>query len=72
MKQKETKWKIYKWTVSTVCAALLKDGLIGCKNAVLRKLLLKTFTINCLAYEEKTRRSYDDNLCLFRALALNF
>ena len=44
---------------------------MGCKNAVLPKLLLKNHTINCLRYEENTRQPYNDNLCLFHALALH-
>ena len=34
--------------------------------------LLKNCTINCLTFEEITRQLYNDNLCLFRALALHF
>ena len=54
----------------TVFAALLKDVPVGCKNAILPEPLLKNRTVNCLAYEENTRQPYNDNLCLFRALAL--
>ena len=55
----------------TVFAALLKDVPMGCKNAVLPEPLLRNGTINCLTYEENTRQPYNDNLCLFRALALH-
>ena len=44
---------------------------MGCKNAVLPKPLLKNHTINNLTFEENTRQPYNDNLCLFRALALH-
>ena len=44
---------------------------MGCKIAVLPEPLLKNHTINCLTYEENTRQPYNDNLCLFRALALH-
>ena len=44
---------------------------MGCKNAVLLEPLLKNCTINCLTFEENTRQPYNDNLCLFRALALH-
>ena len=54
-----------------VFAALLKEVPMGCKNALLSEPLLKKHTINCLTYEEKTRQPYNDNLCLFRALALH-
>ena len=66
-----TKWRFYKLTNLTVFAALLKDVLMGCKNAVLPEPLLKNRTINCLTYEENTRQPYNDNLCLFCALALH-
>ena len=55
----------------TVFAALLKKVPIGCKNAVLPEPLLKNQTINCLTFEESSRQPYNDNLCLFRALALH-
>ena len=66
-----TKWRFYKLTNLTVFAALLKDVPMACKNAVLPKLLLRNGKINCLTFEENTRQPYDDNLCLFRALALH-
>ena len=67
-----TKWRFYKLTNLTVFAALLKDVRMGCKNAVIPELLLKIHTINCLTFEEYTRQPYNDNLCIFRALALHF
>ena len=66
-----TKWRFYKLTNLTVFAALLKDVPMGCKYAVSPESLLKNFTINCLTFEENTRQPYNDNLCLFRALALD-
>ena len=45
---------------------------MGCKNAVLPKLLFKKHTINCLTYEENTRQPCNNSLCLFRVLALHF
>ena len=66
-----TEWRFYKLTNLTVFAALLKDVPMGCKNAVLPKPLLKNHTINCLTFEENTRQPYNNNLCLFRALALH-
>ena len=64
-----TKWRFYKLTNLTVFAALLKDVPMGSKNAVLPEPLLRNGRINCLTYEENTRQPYNDNLCLFRALA---
>ena len=66
-----TKWRFYKLTNLTVSAALLKDVPMGCKNAVFPEHLLRSGTINCLTFEENTRQPYNDNLCLFRALALH-
>ena len=44
---------------------------MGCKDAVLPKSLLRNRSINCLTYEQNTKKPYKDNLCLFRALALH-
>ena len=65
-----TKWKFFKMTNLTVFAALLKDVPMGCKDTVLLEPLLKNHNVNCLTFERNTRQPYDDNLCLFRALAL--
>ena len=67
----DTKWRSYKLTNLTVFAALLKDVPMGCKNAVLPELLFRNGTINCLTFEESTIQPYNDNLCLFRELALH-
>ena len=66
-----TKWRFYKLTNLTVFATLLKDLPMGCKKAVLPEPLFKDHTINCLMFEESTRRPDNDNLCLFHALALH-
>ena len=44
---------------------------MGCKDAVLLEFLLKNQTVNCLTYEQNTKKPYKNNLCLFRALALH-
>ena len=44
---------------------------MGCKDEVLPESLLKKQTVNCLTFEKNTRKPYNDNLCLFRALALH-
>ena len=64
-------WRLYKLTNLTVVAALLKGVPMGCQDAVLPGTLLRNGTINCLTFEENTRQPYNDNLCLFRALALH-
>ena len=42
-----------------------------CKNAILPESLLKNHIVNCLFFEKNTRKPYNDNLCLFRAVALH-
>ena len=65
-----TKWKFYKLTNLTTFALLLKDVPMGCKDTLLPEPLLKNHNANCLTYEKNTLQPYNDNLCLFRALAL--
>ena len=66
-----TKWRFFKLTNLTIFAALLRDIPMGCKVAVPLESLLENHTVNCLTYEQNTKKPYKDNLCLFRALALN-
>ena len=66
-----TKWRFYKSRNLTKFAALLKGIPMGCKDAVLPQSLLKDHGVNCLNFEKNTRKPYNDNLCLFRALALH-
>ena len=65
------KWKFYKLTNLTVFAALLKDIPMGYKESVLPETLLKNQNVNCLTFEKNRRKPYNDNLCLFRAVALH-
>ena len=44
---------------------------MACKDTVLPEPLLKNHNVNCLTFERNTRQPYNDNLCLFRALALH-
>ena len=67
-----TKWKFYKPTNITIFAASLKGVPMGCKDTVLLEPLLKNHNVNCLTFERNRRQPYNDNLCLFRALALHF
>ena len=66
-----TKWRFFKLPNLTIFAALLKDIQMRCKDAVLPESLLKIHTVNCLTFEKNTKNPYNDNLCLFRALALH-
>ena len=66
-----TKLRFYNVRNLTVFAALLRNVPMGCKDAVLPEPLPKNHIINCLTFEENTGQPYNDNLCLFRALALH-
>ena len=66
-----TKRRFFKLTTFTIFAVLLRDIPMGCKDAILPESLLKNDTVNCLTFEKNTRKPYNDNLCLFRALALH-
>ena len=66
-----TKWNFYKLTHLTTFASLLKDVPMGCKDTVLPESLLRYCNVNCLTFERNTKQPYNDNLCLFRALALH-
>ena len=70
-KRSNTKWRFFKLTNLTIFAALLREIPMGCKDAVLPEPLLKNHTVNCLTYEQNTKKPYKDNLYLFRALALH-
>ena len=45
---------------------------MGCKNTVLTEPLLRNCNVSCLTFERNTSQPYNDNLCLFRALALQW
>ena len=70
-KRSNTKWRFFKLTNLTIFVALLRDIPMGCKDAVLPESFLKNHTVNCLTFDKNTRKLYNDNLCLFRALALH-
>ena len=44
---------------------------MGCKDYVLPEPLLKNQNVNCQIFEKNTREPYNDNLCLFTAVALH-
>ena len=66
-----TKWKIYKLTIFTCFASLLKSVPMGCKETVLPELFFKNHNVNCHTFERNMRRPYNHNRCLFRELALH-
>ena len=66
-----TKWKFYKHTNLTIFPPLFKDVPTGCKDTVFPEPLLRNCNVNCVTFGRNTRQPYNDNLCLFRALALH-
>ena len=66
-----TKWRFFNLANLTIFAALLGDIPMGCKDAVPLESLFRNRSINCLTYEQNTKKPYNDNLCLLRALALH-
>ena len=44
---------------------------MGCKDTVLLEPPLRNCNVNCFTFERNTSQPYNDNLCLFRALALH-
>ena len=66
-----TMWKFYKLTTLTIFASLFKVAPMGCKDTILPELLLENHNVNYLTFERITRQPYNDNLCLFRQLALH-
>ena len=57
---------------ATIFAALLKEVPMGCKDILLPDALLENLSVKCLTIGETSRKPYNDNLWLFRALALHF
>ena len=66
-----TKWRFFILTNLTIFAALLRDKPMVSKDAVLPESFLKNHTVNCPTFEKITRKHYNDNRCLVRALALH-
>ena len=71
--ERKTNGRLYKLTIVTVFAALVREVPMGYKNAVLLELFAKkkNKTVNYLTYKENTREPYNDNFCPFRALTLH-
>ena len=52
-----TKWRFFQLTNLTIFAALLRDIPLGCKDAVLPESLLRNPSVNCLTYEQNTKKN---------------
>ena len=70
-KRTNTKWKFYQLTNLTFFPSLIKDVPMGCKDTVLPEPFLKNHYVTCFTFERNTIQPYNENLCLFRALALH-
>ena len=64
-----TKWKLLFTKNVTFFAALLKSGLVGCKDILLPPNLVKRSDVNYLTYKSNKER-YNGNLCLLRAVCM--
>ena len=68
--RQNSKWRFTVITNATVFAALLTNTPMGCTDSPLPEPLLRNPEVNCLlsnGYDEP----YNDNLCLFRAIAIH-
>ena len=52
-----TKWTFFKLADLTIFAALLRDIPMACKDAVLPESLSRNLSINCLTYEQNTKKN---------------
>ena len=66
-----TKWNFSKFLNVIFFTDLLREVPMGCTDAVLPEPITKNHTVNCLTYEEITRKPFSDNLRLFRVLNLH-
>ena len=68
--RQNSKWRFTVITNITVFAALLKKIPMGCTDSPLPEQLLKNPEVNCLLSNGHDD-SYNDDLCLFRAIAIH-
>ena len=69
--RQNTKWRSKLITNVTIFAALLKKVPMGCPDSMIPEPLLRNNHVNCLVSDRDTKQPYNDNLCLFRALAVH-
>ena len=68
--RQNTKWQFKLITNVTIIAALLKNVPVGCPDSVIPEPLLRNNHVNCLIWNQDIKQPHNDNLCLFRALAV--
>ena len=64
-------WRFELITNVSIFAALIKNVSMGCPESVIPEPLLKNNHIYCLISDQNTKQPNNDNLCLFRALAVH-
>ena len=69
--RQNTKWRFKLITNVTIFAALLKNVQMGCPDSVIPEPLMRNNHVNCLVSDRDTKQPYNDNLRLFRALAVH-
>ena len=69
--RQNTKWRFKLIANVTIFAALLNNVPMGCPDSVISEHLLMNNHVNCLVSDRNTKQPYNDNLCLFRALAVH-
>ena len=69
--RQNTKWRFKLITNVTIFAALVKKVRMGCPDSVIPERILRNNHVNCLVSDQNTKQPYNDNLCLFRALAVH-
>ena len=66
--RQNTNWRFNLIIYVTIFAALPKNILMGSPDSLILETLLKNQQVNCLISDSR-QQAYNDNLCLFRALA---
>ena len=64
-----TKWRFHALTNVTFKATLLRNVPLGCKQTEIPDYIKKNKFIQTLTFNYMSRESYNDNLCMFRAVA---
>lgn len=64
-----TKWRFHMLTNVTFKATLLKKVPLGCKNTDIPIFIQQSRAVRTLLYNKLSKKPFDDNLCMFRAIA---
>ena len=69
--RQKTNWQFKLITNVTIFAALLKNVPMGCPDSVILEPVLRKNHVTYLISDQNTKQPYNENLCLFRALAVH-